>query len=382
MPAKRDAGPDGSQMPHRRPRFVNLRFPPIFNPETARNQLDRLAGDSRNHLCVDLSRCESFDIVGLLRLVSMMAIRRERKAMTSFKLPKDGEARNYLRTRGFPAAIERVARVPFRHLVNGSWFEDDHTPSDSDFDTASRAIQAYLAERKFFNFAHYDIDDDDDRVFLVEREWRRWQNPLILEVLRNRLSPHHAHDVSRVIVQEMLTGLLTFVASGDVICVSQINEGHRLQEKPHLIIAAWHAPEGDVGAKLFDLLMSTINSPGRREVFELSLAQAKPRSFGERMDSLLSRFSGEYAGADREDLPTSGAGDVAQESAGKTVSIEALYRFVVDEFAGSIDLWSGTTFAQLSRDAQGGPHYRVDVRYKGLLPDAGNMIAVRLPLST
>lgn len=345
-----------------------LRFPPVFDLDSVRHYLNRLADRTQTPFCVDLQRCERFDIIALLRLISVVAARQESGTATSFRLPADATARRFLRRRGFHAAIERIAEVPFRLLVEGDW-PTDHAERSSDdhpHENADAAIQAYLDNRKFFHFSHYDVGTPTDRVSVIEREWRRWQNPLIVEVLRSRLSQAHPHDVSRVVVQEMLTSLLTHAASGSVVCVSQIDDAPA-HPRPSLVIAAWHSADPP-GNGLFELLMTTIGAPERRKRFVLAYDNRRARRPASSPAQPAMRPAG-----DRPAPP--------EDNAATSDGLEALCQFVIDEFSGTIDLWSGTRFTRVARNDLGEADYQILIRDRETHGTAGDLIAVRLPLS-
>ncbi|MEV8506295.1 hypothetical protein AB0368_15875 [Actinoplanes sp. NPDC051475] len=377
-PDSPDTGGESRKSPAKQ--IVNIKFGPAMNPDAARSQLHRLASNLDTPFRVDLSRCVRFDSVALLRLLAVIAVRGEHGLETRFRLPGNAAARQFLRRRGFDKAVERVLDVPFRALVDGKWFSNQDAASAElkAFENANSAIQAYLDSRNFFDFFCYDVSGKRDRVLLIEQEWLRWRNPLITQVLRDRLSEQHAHDVSRVVIQEMFTSLLGFVSGGDVVCVTQMDEAGSYPSAGFLTIAAWHAPYRAGGA-LFDLLMATIAEPSRAKEFNIAFVKARPpRSRSELWSDFVGkhRKGGHIKAEDVEDETS----DVAVGKS-QTEGFEALYRFVVDEFSGSIDFWSGTRFAQVSKNLHGESHYRVEVSDKDLVRDTGTIIAVRLPLS-
>ncbi len=348
---------------------MDIRLAARLTIDSAERSLSEHDVDQHGSLRIDLSDCQEIDVVALLYVVAVTSRRAETGLVTRFTLPIDSTAREYIRRRGFPAAIENVADVPFRLLVDDNWFhQDDVSKSAGDnFTDASSAILAYLDECNFFSFSHYDLLDVEDRAPIIEREGRRWLDPLIVELLSNRLTRRNASDISRVVVREMLANLMHHTETGDVVCISNVDESHS-STQPGLIltIAAWYSPtvRSNTAAVLFDRLMATINQPGRREAVSL----------GWEMDQ-SSQEPPMPTDTTAEAFPLA-ADDLIYESN----SFEALYAHVVNEFHGSLDVRSGEVSAELVREAGTETSYRINIRNNSHTADTGAIIAVRLPL--
>jgi hypothetical protein len=355
---------------------TKVRFGTSLTVEKTSRQLAALSLRKSHSVRFDLSQCRHFDVVALLQVVAITAQRSSASLVTRFVLPVDQGAQNYLRRRGFAAAIENVADAPFRLLVDEAWFNGDALSSPgAPLGDAQSAILAYLDDHRFFAFEHYDVLRSDDMIPVIEQEHRRWRDPLVVELLQSRLSSQHAVDVARVVVREMLTNLLASAPSGDVVCVADITTAPDGVGQPCLTIAAWHRTVDKSLRRppIFEQLMAVIDQPDQREVFTITFG--KPIRSRRRALADLTRIPKHRQLLNPPNHVETNTGNANLRLRG----LEALYKYVIDEFHGRIDLWSDQNYVQVLKQSENS--YLLNVQQYDRLKDPGSLIAVRLPLS-
>ncbi|WP_433728476.1 STAS domain-containing protein [Actinoplanes sp. CA-051413] len=354
------------------------------------HDLGRLLAALRQNLpvCIDLSDCGRFDVVALLHVLAVVAERRRRDLPTTFRLPRDSEARDFLRKKSFPSTVGYLTGTPFRFLVDDHdvryFGESTAEPQAVPETDPSAAIIEYLSNKRFFAFRPYGIKSGSDRSTCIETEWDHWRNPLMMRVLEGRTetrSGGYPKDFTRVVVQEMLASLLRNVAEGMVVTGSQISMEGNIR---CLTVAAWQGaitPRVNLCSRLYQHAAERSSTQDGVLEIDANVSGTDIESYAWMTDE--DRPSGlDRAGSQEGETTKSVAKPVASavESHGSLDrSLQALYQSVTNVFDGRLECWSGDLFAGIEKGDEK-TKYRLALREVHGLALQGNIIAVRIPL--
>ena len=343
---------------------------------------------------VDLADATSFDLTGLIVLLAAVSDRVSAAARTKFRLPTSDLARHVLRMWGFPAAASVITQAPFRALVEKSdleYFGEIWPRMTSSFETSPTH---YLMAQKPFGLSAYRINDAHGVLQIMDDEIEHWRSYAVTKLLERFLSGKTVDDISRVIIQELISNILEHPgASVEIIAALLDNRQDLTSTTPRLIITLW-----DDGASIIDTLRACIRSetqeqslrPDSREIFKIQegswtngrltySSDWLPDSDAADPEILLSslyigirplrlgqRFFGVFA-----DGPTLADGPEG---------LLPLYRTVLHHFGGNLEIKSKASTVNLTANSKQS-HYKVKLTVDDQLsPISGNLVTVKLPV--
>jgi hypothetical protein len=349
---------------------------------------------------LDLSAATGFDAVGLVHLLALVASWRNAGRKISVRLPSDPQARHLLRQARFPAALEKVMRVPFRLMVDrGDLRYFTTRPADSPINpvtpvSAQASVLALLEEQHHFGLSAHRLDDAYSLTRMLEQEVGHWRGYAMVQLLGSVLRGQ-AIEVSRVIVQELVTNIMEHPAPSVAVIASQLKLRGMAPElaTPALTIAAW-----DNGTSIIDTLRFCLDQGGRLRAWPPdSVDDFTVQASGSSM-SAETYHSGWTPGARASDgelllaslfpgITTKPVGEGPTDPQSSLAArmdwgygLYALYKTAVDHFHGSVELRCLRTLLSLSRPDRDNP-YRVEVATRDDLPPlTGTIVTVRLPL--
>jgi hypothetical protein len=402
------AGADERPRRGRSNRVDTIRLPAVCDVQCVEDAFAELASNSRRHLAalyIDFQECRELDTTSLLYIVAVTAQRRRVGWTTRFRLPLDPIARAFLRWWRFPIAVARVAKLPFRSLIDG---DDYHNEGGTPQLTArthdpGAAILAYLIESRFFSFRSYRIGHQRESAEMVETEWYRWRNPLVMRLLERQLAGR-ATDVARVIIHELLANAIQHPRADNLTLVSYLGQP-KVDPWPAeraLTIAIW-----DNGLAIHETLRQWLNRglPIRasetaiRDTFNVDArgwtpatttydSAWTPSASAQDAELLLaSIFPGISQKAalptpdvgSRQDLPDQPRHH-SRYNSGIGHGLHALYRSVIDNFHGSIEFRADNLHLRLYRsEGRRGAYDATLSVARGPQAFRGNMVVIRLP---
>jgi hypothetical protein len=341
---------------------------------------------------MDLEDSVYFDIVGLLRLLALVAERQEAGGQTRFRLPDDAAARHVLRLWQFPRALSAVTRTPFRLLVDTGdlvyfgerWPRPQGLAAEVSSPQAS--VLAYLVERQYFGLSPYPGTAGTPLELMAESETARWGSYALSQLL-SAVVPGPATDIARVIVPEMITNTLSYSAPKIAILGSQLDlMPHRdTNASPALTIALW-ADGSSIASELKTRLPASPSVRSRclkaLEEFEVDPPGWRPAAAaGSAISTEEVLLASLYPGARMKMLTGSAA---ARPAAGGPPEADfwlfALYRTAIGSFGGSVAIHTERSTLLITKP-ESGERYRVHVSAETAAPLAGNIVVVRLPIS-
>jgi hypothetical protein len=344
---------------------------------------------------VDLEESVYFDIVGLLRLLALVAQRQEAGGHTRFRLPDDAAARHVLRMWRFPRALSAVTLTPLRLLVDADdlvyfgerWPRPQGLAADVTSPEAS--VLAYLVERQYFGLSPYTGTARSPLERVMESETARWGSYALSQLL-TAVIPGPATDIARVIVPEMITNTLSYSAPKVAVLGSQLDlMPHRdTDASPALTIALWADGPSIVGALETRLPPGTsvrsrcisateefeVDPPGWPAGTPAGPAGSSPTAAA---DILLASL---YSGGRMVNGAAAGRSS-ADAPAEADFWLFALYRTAIDTFGGSVEVRTERSAIFITKPGSS-ERYRVHVTAdRAAAPLAGNIVIVRLPVS-
>ena len=349
---------------------------------------------------VDLTAATGFDVVGLLHLLALAAKWRDTGKKIRLKLPHDPHVRHILRQSRFTTALEIVMGMPFRLLVERAdlrYFNEDSLPEMiTMISTASAqaSVLACLVEQHHFGLSAHRIDGQESPMRVLDQEVGHWRSYAMVQLLRTVLRGE-AVEVSRVIVQELITNIMEYPAASVAVMASQLElpmvgtEGGL----PALTIAAW-----DDGTSIIETLRTRLASTGKirawspdaTDYFVVHAPNASVREGTYRSD-----WTPEAKATDAELLFASLLPGITQkpvdrEPNGPQSSVTqrmdygyglfALYKAAIDHFEGSVELRCGRTRLEFTRPDLSGPYQVRVADLPDLEPLTGTVVTVRLPV--
>ena len=360
-----------------------------------------MSWDEPEALVLDLSDAEFLDVAALMMILGLAARRQAAGKHTQLRVPRRRRVRDFLRLWNFPDAVQTVTQIPFRQLVaaeDHAFFGEPQTsfrqsrPKEPALDT--------LVGSRFFGFiSHRFAGDGGIDPEIVEREWRRWRDPLILEVFRTHLAGPGS-DIARVIVYELLANVVQHPLATCVSTVSYVSGSYfRGQRRDtQLTLCVW-----DDGQTIYETLRSAASDAGTIRASTPDIPDRfaiKPVGWDASALQVSVDWTPALSSQDAEFVLASLFPGVTQKVARevKTVArpesvpweteigfgLHALYRSVIDSFGGSVAIQSGSIFMNVRLNPRTRERGRVRYRAKvvaGARPTIrGNMITIRIPL--
>jgi hypothetical protein len=357
--------------------------------------LATLPGDGA--LDLDLGKVTFIEPIALLHLFAVLVDRSRRGLLTHLRLPARQRTRDFLRAWNLDGALKLATGSSLRHFVG----KDDYRyfgEEQRDYKgVQAGSSEEYLLSRRFFGVTPQRVGSRETHVRLVEREWARWQDPLVLDALRRLRGS--AEDIARVIVYEALTNAVQHPNSNWVAVVSKAHSSERGEEgrfTDHFFqLGVWDDGESIVqtlkgalqrGAvragdptNVDRFEIKTVGWESSQTLYESNWTPTRGASDAELL--LASLFQGISQKPVRKDIKTIRMpGDRTKRSNGD--GLHALYRSVIDDFGGSLAVRTGAYFMNVKADKGAAPRtYRAKISHYGDWPPfPGNMITVRVPL--
>lgn len=363
-------------------------------------------------LLIDLTAASFIDIAALVHILALLRDRYSSSVDTRIAIPKSRKVRDFFRAWNFPEVASQVSGRPFEDLVSpDSLRYFGELPQYYNGNEASRtedpAAAAYerLLQQRFFGFHAYTFQSPAQMTIAVEREWRRWRQPLLLSVLDRYLTAPGS-EIARVVIYELLANAIQHPFADQCVIGSRIvglNPTSQLANpKRQLSISIWDDGTSMISTIrdcLRDSLPVRLYSPdgyAEADVFNVDgfgWAQQKsqyatsdtPHQDSPDEEILLSCL---FPGVSRKaahhvpDIPKPVA-DLSDSQHG--LGLYSLYRSVVETFGGTLAIRTGSSFLKL-RKAGGGSGranaYDVELKRSDGRPLFGNLLTVRIPLVT
>jgi hypothetical protein len=334
----------------------------------------------REAVLVDLAQAESFDVIALQQLLSAMAARRRSGHGTRLRLPVAAAARHQLRLWRFPDAVSAVTRTPFHHVVlaeDHAYFGEEWPadPADEGSHSPRASVHAYLSAQHCFGLRPYLLTDAGTRQRMLPDEVSRWGGHALTRLLESVLAGPAA-DVLRVLVQELVSGVLQRSHAGVAVVGAQLELPGTPDGTGLLTISEWD--DGDLQPYWLRKVIGT--GPLGRDVFRVHRGGRDVETYDARRKPLSDTDDAELVLAS---LVTSSPYDLDPSGGGRgSHRMYSLYKSVVDTFQGVLRIDSGRHRLEVSADPRGGPSsYRVDLRSGPELPDQqGCLLSARLPV--
>ncbi|MEU9189066.1 hypothetical protein AB0D14_31905 [Streptomyces sp. NPDC048484] len=342
---------------------------------------------------IDLSTAVTFDVIAMLRVLSVAAMRKDSGGETRFRLPRNAAARHCLRLWRFPDAVSAVTRTPFRLLVSeedetyfGENWPETQEPSSHGVDNLRSSVLPYLVERQNFGICPYRLDDAMSRLQFVEDETARWTGYALVQLLQ-RVLKGSASDVARVLVPELLNSVVAHRSARLGVAGSQmelpapwVDDGNGI-----LTIGVWDNDVTLIASLRERLAGGEKEFEGNSRVSAQLVVDSEGWTRSRR--NYDSRWLPGPSAADSEVLlaemvagtpllvPPTGYPQAGQ-------GIYTLYRTAIDVFGGSLQIRTGGTCLTVqSAPDFDGARYQVRATQNAALPaQLGNLISVRLPV--
>jgi hypothetical protein len=355
---------------------------------------------------IDLAEAKTFDVVAVLRLISIAAARREERLDTLFRLPTDKPARHTLRLWQFPAVVEAATRAPLRLLVPPEQYVyfGEERPAPRDYGMSSsprRDVLTYLTERHSFGMRSYSVQDDAARSRMLDDEVAHWTGYALSQLL-SRMLKGSSSDIIRVLVLELVSNLASGPAARMAVVGSQLefrdardkHDGHEADQDAQasedgvLTLAAWHS-----GRSVISTLRAYLaDADGPQYLRYVQSAADVADEFvvhAEGWTPSTDRYDASWhPGPDLSDQELLIAGLFAatprNESAPENAyGLYALYKTVIDVFGGAVEVSSARTRLRIRSGDPGsdGARYVVHVASGPDVPlQIGDLLSVRLPV--
>lgn len=343
---------------------------------------------------IDLNAAVTFDVVGMLQVLSVAAMRKESGVETRFRLPKSASARHCLRLWRFPDAVSAVTRTPFRLLVPeedevyfGESWPEAQEPSVHGADDLRSSVLPYLVERQNFGLHSYPLDDEMSRFQFIEDETSRWSGYALFHLLQRVVLKGSASDVARVLVPELLNSVVAHRAPRIGVVGSQmelpppwVDDGQGV-----LTIGVWDNDPTLITSLRERLARSEKDHEGDARVSAQLVVEAE--GWTQSRNNYDSRWLPGPSDTDSEVLLAEMAASTpllvppaGYPQAGH--GLYTLYRTAIDVFGGSLQIRTGGTCLTVrSAPDFDGARYQVQATRNAELPGKlGNLISIRLPV--
>lgn len=348
---------------------------------------------SAETLWIDLNKAVTFDVIAMLQVLSVAAMRKESGVETRFRLPENASARHCLRLWRFPDAVSAVTRTPFRLLVSeedeayfGETWPEAQEPSVHGTDDLRSSVLPYLVERQNFGMRPYRLDDKMSRVQFVDDETALWSGYALIQLLQ-RVLKGAASDVARVLVPELLNSVVAHRAPQIGVVGSQmelpppwVDDGHGV-----LTVGIWDNDATLIASMRERLARDENDRSGDSRVAAELVVEAE--GWTRSRANYDSRWLPGPSDTDSEVL-------LAEMTAGTPLLVPpagypqaghglyTLYRTAIDVFGGSLEIRTGgTRLTVQSAPDFDGARYEVRATQNTALPaQLGNLISLRLPV--
>jgi hypothetical protein len=351
------------------------------------------------NLLIDLREVTFIEPIALLYLFSTLVHRAHLDLKTLLELPKSQKVRDIIRVWNLPEALKISTGKEFHEFVASEsrrYFGEKQIHY-----THARAnnLEQYLASQRFFGLTARQVENSTPAAQLVEREWSRWRGPLILRIL-NRHLRGSGRDIARVVIYELLTNAVQHPGATTVAVVSKAYgafEAGRYDDRS-FEVGVW-----DNGESIVETLRTALKaggeiragSPSTIDEFHLKAVDWEPEQTIYQSDwtpgpsatnselLLASLFQGISQKPFRRDIEVIEMPGEQRDGTRIGDGLHALYRSAIDDFGGSIAIRSGDAFMNVRALSETENSYRVKLqRYPGWPPFSGNMVTVRIPIST
>jgi hypothetical protein len=378
-------------------------LPSVLTPDSLAMHMPA-SEEASERILLDLSNARYLDVAALMILLGVAAKRQASGLLTLLHVPRQRNVRDFMRLWNFPNAFQTVTGASFRQLVP----EDDlrffgeaqetYRHARSGRRGVDPALDALIGSR-FFEFITNRFSGAGAAPELVEREWRRWRDPLVMEVLRTHLAGP-GQDVARVLVYEVLANVVQHPLATCVSTTSYVS-GSYFDDRRHdtqLTICVW-----DDGQTIHETLRAAALKSGTIRASTPAIPDRialKPVGWQISSPHISVDWTPGVDAADAEFVLASLFPGITQKVAFKRPTVKrfeavpweseigfglhALYRSVIDSFGGSIAIRSGSVFMNIKANPDRRERPEVPYRAKvvvGASPTIkGNMITIRIPL--
>jgi ABC-type transporter Mla MlaB component len=350
---------------------------------------------------IDLGGAVQFDIAGLMRLLAVVARRRDAGQQTRFRLPNDALARHILRLWKFPRAVSVITMTPFRLLVDvddwvyfGERWPQPHIKAD--LRSPRGSVLAYLVDRQYFGLSSYSAEGGRRLDRLVESETAHWGSYALSKLLAKVL-PGPAADIARVVMQEILTNVLEHSVPRVAIVGSQLDlvQHSETGAPAGLTISVWDDGQSIVAALRHSLpAAGTVRAGPPGTVSDVVI---EPVDWIPHHLEYHSGWTPDTTSTDSEVLLASILPGISRTASSTTApepampgakvrdrargGLSALYRSAVDTFSGSVEIRTERSMLSVDRPDPAGP-YRLRVAAdEALSLLTGDIVTIRLPVS-
>ncbi len=333
-------------------------------------------------------------------LLAMSCVSRRARARSdiTLRLPQAEDDRETLRRWGFQSAIEGAAGPLLLKLVapdDQEHFGEPRRPFDCEpLDAGLEALVSRLGADGFFGLTLYELTARGALSRMIRREWHRWRNLVMLELLDSHASGP-SKDIARVIVHELLANAIQHPDARTATVATSV-ESSQEGGNPELVVAIWDDGRSIVETlrEFVDKGLRTPDQSNEDDRFALhadgwstsmsevlsNWAPAGPVHDGELL--LASLFPGISRKAHALGFPHVDRPEPVEWEGRTGFGLYALYKSAIDDFNGSLAIWSNRYVLQLSRSKlDANREYSVVVSRLRGSPLQGNLISVRLPLS-
>jgi len=355
-------------------------------------------------MCIDLRETSRVDVEALMFLLVAMTSRVTRSEPTVLRLPRRRRLRDFLRVWRFQRAVETTAAFRFRELVH----PEDHALFGEGVrydapgwpNPVPSGLAGHLERQHFFSFRPYVLRNPQSGTAMLQREWARWRQPTVLQLMKRRLAGP-AHDIARVVIAELVANAVQH-PNARVATVASAIERATPGCDGTLSISIWDNGIGiartlgecltgsdEIGPKTIRVGNPTVLDEfhvvpeGWTSRHSVLTSDWTPDSDAHEAELLLaSLFPGISRKAAQAVEPVDAPGPAPAE-ANVGYGLHALYRSVVDDFAGELAIRTGRLSLRLRAAGDGGGGaYEAHLEFHDEWPEfLGNMVTVRIPFS-
>lgn len=360
----------------------------------------------------DMRRCTYIEVASLMRLISLFSDRQRKGLRTQIALPLSKDVRDFLRVWGFPNALFQATQLPFYEVVpkeDHRHFGENKNPSDIKYTTFYDSLgTARLLSNRFFSFLATRIKKGDSITSTVVKESMRWQDDLVMSILRNHLSgPDNAENyVPSRIIYEAMSNACRHPNCSLIITTSRFSYSDPSAKDPtgQFTIVVWDDGESMmdtlkrplVEGKSIRAIRPILNQKFLVKFVDLDGKESEevyPTDFLPTADSkdYLVLFATMLPGITRD---PAGTGHTVHpellsvpELTLPGMGLYVLLNTVIDIFGGSVAFRTNRFFMNLGRPKKQeierfGTEYKAKIQQfsETLPPFLGNMITIRLPI--
>lgn len=190
-------------------------------------------------LLVDFSDSTYIDVAALTNFTAAFLASRSRSQTLYVAVPRDKRLRDFLRVWRFPEAFQETTKVPFSQIlvIEDRQYLGEAQTTYRGLGTPIERLEynrdwrdGHPGRRNFFEFVTYRVGESSEPgqihpESIPRVEGRRWNNVLILQVLKTHLSTedHSGNEISRVAVYESLSNAIRHPQATVVQAVSKFD---------------------------------------------------------------------------------------------------------------------------------------------------------------